>query len=311
MMKWEWGIGWHLIQKIEKSIMKTERTVAMSCESARNLCIVKTLAKLGHFPSKTTEKEAWFLSPLRSETQASFNVSLMKNLWYDFGIGKGGSVIDLIMEMKSCSVKEAMEFLKADTIIPCFHVPKPQLHSENKIEVIGIGTLKHFALKGYLRSRNIPLEIARLYCKEIWYRLNNREYFAIGLENSLGGWELRNKYYKNSSSPKSYSFIDHSSDRLLVTEGIFDFLSLAVLNEELVMASDVMVLNSLSFLKDIEELIPYYREVLLFLDHDAAGEKATQELLNLYDNVTDSSALYNGYVDLNDKLKDEKCQTEK
>ena len=77
------------------------------------------------------------------------------------------------------------------------------------------------------------------------------------------------------------------------------------------MASDVMVLNSLSFLKDIEELIPYYREVLLFLDHDAAGEKATKELLNLYDNVTDSSALYNGYADLNDKLKDEKCQTKK
>ncbi|MCL6217038.1 toprim domain-containing protein [Zunongwangia pacifica] len=291
--------------------MGRESSIYKSCESARNICIVKTLAKLGHFPSKTTEKEAWFLSPLRSETQASFNVSLVKNLWYDFGIGKGGSIIDLIMEMKSFSVKEAMEFLKADTIIPNFNAPEPQLHSENKIEVIAIEPLKHLALQGYLRSRNIPLEVARMYCKEIGYRINNREYFAIGLENSLGGWELRNKYYKNSSSPKSYSFINHSSDRLLVTEGIFDFLSLAVINEELVMASDIIVLNSLSFLKDIEELIPYYPEVLLFLDHDAAGEKATKELLNLYDNITDSSALYNGYVDLNDKLKDEKCQTKK
>ena len=85
-----------------------------SWEKARNICIVKTLAKLGHFPSRKTEKEAWFLSPLRSETQASFSVSLHKNLWYDFGMGKGGSIIDLIMEMKSCTVKEALEYLMND-----------------------------------------------------------------------------------------------------------------------------------------------------------------------------------------------------
>ncbi len=68
--------------------MERMNNIAKSCESARNVCIVKTLAKLGHFPSRTSEKEAWFLSPLRSETQASFNVSLVKNLWYDFGLEK-------------------------------------------------------------------------------------------------------------------------------------------------------------------------------------------------------------------------------
>ncbi|MDT0642743.1 toprim domain-containing protein [Zunongwangia sp. F363] len=282
--------------------MRTGNTIAISCESARNVCIVKTLAKLGHFPSRTTEKEAWFLSPLRSETQASFSVSLVKNLWYDFGIGKGGSTIDLIMAMNCCSVKEALDYLQADTFISRFSVPKQQFGSKNKIELIAVGNLKHLALKSYLRSRNIPLKVARRYCKQIWYRLNNREYFAVGLENILGGWELRNKYYKNSSSPKSFSFIDHSSDRLVVTEGIFDFLSLAVMDEDLVNTSDAIVFNSLSFLKDIKNIIPEYQEVLLFLDNDPAGDKATTAILNLSENVTDHSNSYKTYKDLNEKL---------
>ena len=49
------------------------------CEYARNLDIVHVLAKFGHYHSKTTVKEAWFLIPLRSETQASFLVSYHKN----------------------------------------------------------------------------------------------------------------------------------------------------------------------------------------------------------------------------------------
>lgn len=40
-------------------------------ERARNVSIVQALAKLGHFPQKESDKEAWFLSLFRSETQAS------------------------------------------------------------------------------------------------------------------------------------------------------------------------------------------------------------------------------------------------
>ncbi|WP_298247504.1 toprim domain-containing protein [uncultured Christiangramia sp.] len=151
-------------------------------------------------------------------------------------------------------------------------------------------------------SRGIPLSVAGTYCKEVWYEINCKQYFAIGLKNHLGGWELRNKYYKNSSSPKSYSSIQHSSDRLLVTEGIFDFLSLAVMKTDIVKNSDCIVLNSLAFIKDIDQLFYKYSEVLLFLDNDSAGENATRRLLEHYDNVSDNSQFYSGYSDLNEKL---------
>src|SRR5690606_36732052 len=88
----------------------------ISCERARNVCIVKTLAKLGHFPTRKSEKEAWFLSPLRSETQASFNVSLIKNKWYDFGTGKGRNTIDLVMLACNCTFQEALQFLSEEQI---------------------------------------------------------------------------------------------------------------------------------------------------------------------------------------------------
>lgn len=280
----------------------------LSCKSARNICIVKTLAKLGHFPTRTSEKEAWFLSPLRSETQASFSVSLIKNLWFDFGLGKGGNTIDLIMQMKSCSVKEALEFLMDDMVSFTFSPPKLKLPKKDfDIHIIDIQFLNLNALVKYLESRKIPFEIARKYCRQVWYSYKGKQYFSIGLKNHKGGWELRNKYYKNSSSPKTYSFLERDAEQLVITEGMFDFLSLATIDEKLVVCSDVIILNSLAFIQQIEMILQNYERVLLFLDNDDAGEKATHNLTSRYTHIENCSNRYTGYVDLNEKLKDEKA----
>jgi DNA primase len=148
-----------------------------SCERARNICIVKTLAKLGHFPIRKSEKEAWFLSPLRSETQASFSVSLIKNLWYDFGIGKGGSAIDLIMALENCSAYEAAQSLQEN--IPLSFSPEKVSNKRNSVQIKQINKLKHPALIQYLNSRKIPLQIAQIFCHEIWYSLNDKIYSQL------------------------------------------------------------------------------------------------------------------------------------
>ena len=284
--------------------MKTGR---LSCEKARNLCIVKSLAKLGHFPSRTTEKEAWFLSPLRSETQASFKVSKQLNRWYDFGIGQGGNVIDLICIIENCEVKEALQFLNQESIIPTYSSPNNHRPNNRKIQITAVKPLDHPALLYYLKFRKINVKLARHFCNEVWYQWKEKQYYALGLKNKLGGWELRNKFLKNSSSPKTFSLIENDSKQLLITEGMFDFLSLATIDEDLVQSSDSIILNSLAFIKRIETLIPKYKRVLLFLDNDSAGEKATASLLNQYDHITDRSDSYKDYVDLNEKLKDEKA----
>jgi DNA primase (bacterial type) len=48
---------------------------------------------------------------LRDEKTASFSINIAKNLWYDFGAGKGGSVIDLVAEIEGISPTEAINKL--------------------------------------------------------------------------------------------------------------------------------------------------------------------------------------------------------
>ncbi|MDX1720647.1 MAG: toprim domain-containing protein, partial [Salegentibacter mishustinae] len=280
------------------------------CKSARNICIVKTLAKLGHFPTRKSEKEAWFLSPLRSETQASFSVSLIKNLWFDFGLGIGGNTIDLIMLIKSWSVRETLEFLKNDIGSLSFSPPDIEhLNKEPEISILDVQIIDLKALIDYLHSRNIPYEIGRKYCRQVWYRCKGKRFFALGLENYKRGWELRNKYFKTSSSPKTFSFFERGSKQLIITEGMFDFLSLATMDEDLVQSSDCIILNSLAFLERIKMLIPKYEKVLIYLDNDSVGKKAAGSLLNQFENITDCSNSYSGYIDLNEQLKAEKFLT--
>ena len=274
----------------------------ITCERARNLSIVKTMASFGHFPSRTTEKEAWFLSPLRSETQASFKVSLILNRWYDHGLGKGGNLLDLIVAMNNCSIKEALELLSNESDLFSFQQPILKNKITPKIEVFEVKPIQHQAIIQYLVSRKIRLEMALLYCNEIWYRLKGKKYFALGLKNHLEGWELRNKYFKNSSSPKSYSYLNNHSDRLIILEGMFDLLSMAELFPLELINSDVIVLNSLSFVEPVSNLFKNYNEVDLYLDNDTAGIKNAEELIQKHKNVIDKSDSYKAYKDLNEKL---------
>jgi len=279
--------------------MKSKR---ITCERARNLSIVKTLAGFGHFPSRTTEKEAWFLSPLRSETQASFKVSLLLNKWYDHGVGTGGNGLDLIVALKKCSVREALELLTKEKDF--FFFQQPILKKENtpNIEIMETKPIQHQALIQYLKARMISIRTAKRYCKEVTYRIKGKSCFSIGLQNKECGWELRNKYFKISSSPKSYTYLNKHSELLIVLEGLFDFLSMAELYPNQLKNSDVIVLNSLSFLQAVSELFENYKEVELYLDHDESGRMHSAALTKLYSNVKDKSECFIGYKDLNEQL---------
>ncbi|NJY64153.1 DNA primase [Salinimicrobium sp. CDJ15-81-2] len=272
----------------------------LSWSSARQICIVKTLANSGHYPTRKSEKEAWFLSPLRSETQASFSVSLTKNLWYDYGLGKGGNIIDLVMAINDCSAYEAVRCLQ-DNIQFSF-CPEKVSRKKNAVQLKRVSVLKHPALIEYLDSRKIPLEVAQRFCQEVWFSLNNKTYFSIGLRNDAGGYELRNKFFKCSTSPKTISSFICGFKRLVITEGMFDFLSLKVLDNELFSFADLVVLNSLGNIGLIPEEWNSYSEIYLLLDNDTAGRTATQQLLKKFSNAIDESQFYFDYKDLNNML---------
>ena len=280
--------------------MKEKR---MDCEKARNIDIVSTLAKLGHFPVRKTEKEAWFLSPFRSETQASFKVSLKKNYWIDFGTFEGGSTIDLVMKMENCSVKEALERLSGNMGHFSFHQrpnPTKTEYGANPIEIIEEKEIEHRALQNYLWSRKISAGTAKKFCKEINYRIGGRTYFALGLQNRSGGWELRNSYWKGSTSPKDVSIIGNQSKKLVITEGMFDMLTLLELMPVIPSDHDLLILNTTAFVKRMIKEIGEYESVELFLDRDKTGMGMTELLLEKCPNSRDMSSLYRVFKDINE-----------
>ncbi|MBD0852582.1 toprim domain-containing protein [Maribacter arenosus] len=283
--------------------MKKERTINLSCETARNVCIVATMAKLGHFPTKSSEKEAWFLSPFRSEIQASFKVGKKLNRWYDHGAGIGGNVIDLVCLITKSSVREALKMIGQDQTSFSFQ-QRPFFEEDNgqRITITKVKKLTHFALKEYLKSRNIELKTALRYCKEVHYGFKDKSFFAIGLENVSRGWELRNKYVKNSSSPKDITHIRNGHTKLIITEGMFDLLSILDWNENLELDYDFLVLNSIAFVQKTVKIMDGYTVIELYLDNDSTGKKTTQNLIAYSNNCIDKSTIYKGFKDMNEWL---------
>ena len=277
--------------------MKKEK---LSCEQARKISIVKALEFLGHLPTRNTEKEAWFLSPLRSETQASFKVSKKLNCWYDHGLGKGGNCIDLICELQNIRVREALAIL-AQVNTGNYALPEAQLLKVNESGTVirQVKPIQHPALFAYLKSRKINPVVAQGFCKEVHYTIKEKYGFSIGLKNNSGGWELRNKYFKASSSPKDLRWIYNGSQNLIVLEGMFDLLSLLTLFPNIKREADFLILNSIAF---ADKALPYfdtYTTVELYLDQDKAGRKTTSFFLNNNATCIDKSNFYKVEKDLN------------
>jgi len=281
--------------------MKNKRTYRLSCDSARNISVIKTLANLGYFPTRQTEKEAWYLSPFRSETEASFKVSISLNRWYDHGEGIGGNSIDLVCKIKNCSVGTALQFLETTGINTIEPILKLSSTLSRKLIINEIKILSHPQLLNYLDKQNIPLRIAQKYCKEVYYLWSGRSYFSIGLMNNSGGWELRNSLYKNGASPKDISLISNGHlKKLAIVEGMFDLLSLEVWLKSEIDKYSILVLNSIAFVQRADSIIRKYDEVHLFLDNDDAGKRATENIIINHPKAIDRSELYTGFQDLND-----------
>ena len=76
-------------------------------QAIKHLSIRAYLAEQGLHPTKDNPRYGLYLSPLREEHMPSFKVDYERNLWYDFGLGEGGSIIDLVMRLKRCDFAHA------------------------------------------------------------------------------------------------------------------------------------------------------------------------------------------------------------
>lgn len=268
----------------------------MNCKQFNSIQLEEVLLSLGHIPKKQNEKEAWFLNPFGTETEASFKLDKRQNVWYLHSEGVGGNNIDFLKKYFNYSINEILSWASEKSF--------SSFHQQTEIEkpnynITEVAEIQNWNLKKYLFERGLTQRSFR-FLKEIKFTINNKKLYAVGFENLSGGWELRNSFYKGSLLKKDISIIKNDSDRIVVFEGFFDALSYIELQENL--KEDILILNSISMLNKAKSYLQNYSEILLFLDNDLAGKKTNEDLISSFPNAIDYSFLYNDSKDFNEFL---------
>ncbi len=80
----------------------------MNCAEANQLDMVDYLNSISIQANKIKGSDHWYHSPLRDEKEPSFKINKTKNVWYDHGLGKGGNLIDFVIEFYHCNVSDAL-----------------------------------------------------------------------------------------------------------------------------------------------------------------------------------------------------------
>jgi hypothetical protein len=280
--------------------------------------LVSLLSRLGHEPLRKSGGELFYLSMLRSsDTEPSFCINETLGVWYDHGNGQGGDLIDFARAYwKELDFPQLLQKISevCNITIDYEHPQQSERKSRPRLKAIKLPNYKieeikplgnNQVLTNYLMSRGV-WGIANDQLKEIYYYVQDekhlrKHYFAIGWLNQFKGWELRNKYFKGCLGKKTLTIISGDPHMLAVFEGYMNYLSWKRYHPEA--AHTVICLNSLVNLPKAISAAGTYQDISLYLDHDQAGREATAAFLNAIPHATDTSVIYEGYNDYNDKLK--------
>lgn len=275
----------------------------------KSIPLASFLSRLGHEPTARKGTRLWYKSPLRQEHTPSFKVDTTLNCWYDFGLGRGGNIIDLAAELyQSTDLRHILRCIADSCPVPSVPTVASSFaprHSAPSMERFEVVPLEHRALVAYFQERGIPAHIATVNCKEAHYSINGKQYFAVAFENVSGGWELRNRYFKGCLGRKDISYLpwarDGPSTECAVFEGFIDYLSAITLG--IISGADAIILNSVVNVNKTVPFLKDYRIINCYLDNDTAGQTALSELTAMYGSIViDRSTLYSEFNDLNDYL---------
>ncbi len=234
-------------------------------DAVRRMPLADFLARLGHEPVRRSGNELWYIAPYRGERTPSFRVNVAKQLWYDFGLGKGGDIFTLAGEfLQSDDFRTQAKFIAetanmvVDRLEPPTYQAKP---TESVFEDVEVAPLFRSPLTEYLAERCIPYAVASRHCCRLNYGVRGKRYFAVGFPNMAGGYEVRSRYFKGCIPPKDVSLVkatDIPAGECLVFEGFMDFLSAVTL--DVTGNADCLVLNSVANVEKAAGLLDGYEK---------------------------------------------------
>lgn len=265
----------------------------MNVEQAKGTSLPEILRKLGYLPLKQKGDELLYYSPFRTERTASFNVNAAKNVWYDFGDGQGGDILNFVCKYlqqqgEDHTLPDALRWLGnmsgQDIGKNLTAITHKQIEPSQTVVLQKVSDIEHKGLVNYLLSRGIPVDLARGYLKEaiVLNTKTDKKFHVLCLPNENDGYELRNEVFKGCIIAKGISFVrgaDAPAKEVHVFEGFMDFLS-AVAEKGKRFKGDSIILNSVTGLPQAFAYLKNYPYEIInsWLDNDQAGALATQTL---------------------------------
>ena len=165
---------------------------------------------------------------------------------------------------------------------------QPNCNNEPTLILRNVSSLQNASFIHYLRSRGIPMLLAKRYLKEFHVYNNNtgNDFHAFGIRNVNEGYELKNPCFEGCIEPRGISFIRGTEvlhDEAHVFNTMLDFLSVLAWQKTSRVEWDAIILNGLNYLP---QAFPYlrnytYETIYTWLDNDKQGEATTQALHDL------------------------------
>src|SRR5690606_16950110 len=195
--------------------------------------------------------------------------------YYDFKTGQGGKLLKAIMTIENKSWKEALDFLKEFSNVEINTERKNRIkETETKpLKVLFKVKPNNSKLLQYFNERGISNDVLHQYTKQVHYKMGDRNFFGIGIENQSGGYEIRNPYLKSKLGNNDISVLQgRAGAGIIVFEGMTDMLSFLQLqkdnnrqnNRTLVVMNSIVNLDKLTnYLENQNE-----KKVFLCLDGD-------------------------------------------
>jgi len=281
-------------------------------ETLKRIDLISYLESMGLRPDWRRGDKAMFFSPLRNEKNPSFYVQRSNRGWYwkDWGSGESGDIIRFVELYYGVNFIEAVERLGASP--PAYFTPSiDNRRCDSRKD--SVEWVREFYRKGILMNSG-KVEIVRSYflkrgvryysemkCILVNDRKENRAYVGVPVPFPLKmrGLELRqvDGDLRKTWGRKTLWLLKRDPLRFLIAESVLDALS-----GEIVLGDETITLCSLNGVcnvSQLEDLFIQYgpKQVLLALDADEAGQRATEEALEIARRHSAPAVEFTGHID--------------
>jgi len=275
----------------------------LSFEVINRIDLVGFLSTIGIEPKRIKAHRLYYISPLAGHPQhrATFIVNRRLNGWRETTTRQSGQLADLAVRLYNCTIGELTAILRS-ALPPVLQSAAVAIkNAPPAITIERTHPIRSTYLENFLWERRIPLNVAREYCMEAWYSRRNRTYATLALPNDVGGFELFDRYRRNSIQPSGPTHIRHGAKSLAIFRHALDLLTyVSFISVPASRITGLLVLNAPVAFPVLQETLATYREIHLFLPNDAAGILFSTQAIRVFPECHDHRSMYAGYPTLND-----------